>query len=286
MTESEPPGGGCAQIAPRLVSDYAHGRLGAAAAWSVEAHLPACAHCRGVLAAEADQRRLARNRDLLFVRLALPSAGPVEGAASRCGIPPHVWRLLSVTPSLRRPWLAGVMLVLAISVAAAYLPPVTDGRQASLLPFIALAPLLPLAGVAAAFEFGLDPSAAVTTAAPVSGVWLFFIRSVAVIAASLVPVMLAALALPHRAWLPLLIVLPALALSVLALMLATWTGPLTAAIAIGAGWLAIVTWSGLAAGSPAALYGDKTQFVALAAFAGSCVLLALRREVMEFGWKR
>jgi anti-sigma factor RsiW len=286
MTGSEPQAGDCAQLAPTLVSDYARGRLGAAAAWSVEAHLPACAACRGVLAAEAEQRRLARNRDVLLVRLALPTAGPVERAASRCGIAPHVWRLLSVTPSLRRSWLAGVALVLATAVAAAYLPPVTNARQASLLPFVALAPLLPLAGVAAAFEFGLDPSAAITTAAPVSGVWLFFIRSVAVIATSLVPVVLAALVLPDRAWLPLLIVAPALALSVLALMLATWTGPLAAAIGIGTGWLAIVIWLGLAAGSPVAVYGDGTQFASLAAVAGSCLLLALRREVMEFGWKR
>jgi hypothetical protein len=157
---------------------------------------------------------------------------------------------------------------------------------AGLLPFLILAPLLPLAGVAAAFHSRLDPAADLATAAPLSGVWLFCIRSVAVIAAALVPTMLVALALPGSRWLPLLVVLPALAVSAAALALATLTRPLPAAIGTGAVWVAVVT--GLTTGTdfPGAAYGGAAQAAWLAVIIGACCLLAARRRTLELGWNR
>jgi hypothetical protein len=290
-------GGGCTQVTPELVAGYASGALDGAAAWSVEAHLPRCARCRASLAAGLDQARLERNRAVLFTRLALPVPGPAERAVTRCGVPQHLWRLLSVTPSLRRSWLAGVALVLAAAIGADFLvaapaalagrpgPPLAGGWP-GLLPFLVLAPLLPLAGVAAAFHRRLDPAADLATAAPVSGFWLFCVRSVAVIGTALVLTMLAALALPGGGWLPLLVVLPALAVSVAGLALATVTGPLPAAAGAGAGWVAVVAGLGLAAGSPAVAYGGGAQAVSLAVLIGACCLLAARRPALELGWNR
>lgn len=275
-----------AQIPPETVAGYAHGTLSGTAAWSVETHLRACAPCRAVLAAELDQSRLARNRSVLLTRLALPAPGPFERAITRCGVPSHVWRLLSMVPSLRRSWLAGVALVLAASVGVAHLLTATDGRGVGLWPFLFLAPLLPLAGVAAAFHPSLDPSADLSTAAPISGAWLFCLRSVAVMATSLVPIMLAALALRSSPWLPLLVVLPALAVSVLALAIATLIGPLLSAVVAGSGWLAIVGGLGVAAGSPAAACGRAAQAVSLIVLMGGSALLAIRRHTFEFGWDR
>lgn len=287
MTGSPSTAARCgAQIPPETVAGYAHDTLTGTAAWSVEAHLPACAPCRAVLAAELDQPRLMRNRSVLLTRLALPAPGPVERAITRCGVPSHVWRLLSMVPSLRRPWLAGVVLVLAASVGVTHLPTAAGGWAAGLWPFLFLAPLLPLAGVAAAFHPSLDPSAGLSTAAPVSGAWLFCVRSVAVLATSLVPIMLAALALHGSTWLPLLVVLPALAVSVLALAIATLIGPLLSAVVAGSGWLAIVAGLGVAVGSPAAACGRTAQAVSLIVLIGGGALLAIRRHALEFGWDR
>lgn len=303
-----PGRGGCAQLTPDLVADYARGALAEVAAWSVEGHLPGCAACQRVLTRELDHARLDRNRSVLLTRLALPAAGPAERAVTWCGVPAYVWRLLSVTPSLRRSWLAGVALVLAAAFGAAWLAALTGSAYpagagaaggpggplagswpalpAGLLPFLILAPLLPLAGVAAAFHSRLDPSADLATAAPLSGIQLFCIRAVAVIAAALVPTMLVALALPGSQWLPLLVVLPALAVSAAALAASTLTEPLTAAIGAGAGWTAVAFGLTLRIGSPADAYGGPAQAAWLAVLIGAGCLLAARRRRLELGWSR
>jgi hypothetical protein len=295
----------CAQVAPELVAGYARGSLDGIATWSVEAHLPGCGPCRSALAATLDQLRMTRNRSILLARAALPAPGPVERAITRCGIPSHAWQLLSVTPSLRRSWLAGVALVLAAAIGAARLVTATAGSAASgagrpiaqlasgwpaapaaLLPFLVLAPLLPLAGVAAAFHPRLDPAADLATAAPVSGVWLFFVRSVAVIATALVPTVAAAMFLPGGGWLPLLVVLPALAVSMTALALSTLTGPVSAAIATAIAWVAVVSGLGLAAVSPAVVYGGQAQAASLVVIVVACCLTAARRRTLELRWNR
>lgn len=301
MTDPRMPSlatGSCARVAPELVAAYAQGALGGVAAWSVEAHLPACAVCRSALATELDRLRLGRNRSVLMARLALPTAGPVERAVTRCGVPSGVWQLLSVTPSLRRSWMAGVALVLAVAIGAARLMSAAIGHPAAqriggwpvlpagLMPFLVLAPLLPLAGVAAAFHRRLDPAAELAIAAPISGIWLFCVRSVALIGTALVPTMLAALAMPGGGWLPVLVVLPALAVSAAALGLATLTRPVPAAIGAGAGWVAVVAGLGLVVGSPAAAYGGVAQAASLAVIIAACSLLAARRHTLELGWSR
>jgi hypothetical protein len=296
-----PADGRCAQVAPELVADYARGALDGAAAWSVEAHLPGCTACRSALAAELDQRRLERNRAVLLTRVALPAPGLAERTLTRCGVPRYMWRLLAVTPSLRRSWLTGVALVLAAAIGAARLlaplapfPAVLAGRPVTplpagwpgALPFLVLAPLLPLAGIAAAFHARLDPAADLATAAPVSGFRLFCVRSVAVIGAALVAAALAALALPGSGWLPVLVILPALAVSAVGLALSTLTGPLRAATGAGAGWVVVLAGLGLTAGSPAAAYGGAAQAASLTVVIGACCLVARRRHALEVGWNR
>jgi anti-sigma factor RsiW len=111
----------CAQLSGDLLARYASGGLDEATAWSVEAHVPACAPCRAALAAQLDGHRLERNKSVLLTRLALPPPGPAGRALRWCRVPDHVVTLLSATPSLRRSWLAGVALVLAAAIGSAYL---------------------------------------------------------------------------------------------------------------------------------------------------------------------
>jgi hypothetical protein len=275
MTGDKGASSGCAVVDRELVAAYGAGTLGDVAAWSVEQHLPGCAACRCVLAGEADQARLERNLAVVLTRIGLPEPGPIERVAVRLGVPAHLWRLLAVTPSLRASWLAGTAVVLAAAVGAAWADPASlAGGVAGLVPFLVLAPLLPLAAVAVAFGRAFDPAADLATAAPASGVWLFLVRSAAVLASALGPVVVAAC------------VLPALALAAAALALATLTDPARAAAWAGGGWVALVVVLGLADGSPAVAYGRSAQAVEVCVVLTACALLWARRYALEAGWNR
>lgn len=287
MTGNSGAPSGCAVVDRELVAAYGAGTLGDVAAWSVEQHLPGCAACRSVLAGEVDRARLERNLAVVLTRIGLPEPGPIERVAVRLGVPPHLWRLFAVTPSLRASWLTGTAVVLAAAVGAAWVDPASlAGGAARLVPFLVLAPLLPLAAVGVAFGRAFDPAADLATAAPASGVWLFFVRSAAVLASALGPVVVAACVLPGDPLLPLLVVLPALALVTAALALATLTDPARAAAWAGGGWVALVVVLGLTDGSPAAAYSRYGQAVEVCVVLTACALLWARRYVLEAGWNR
>jgi len=290
-----PADGGCPALPPGLLTAYARGEIGAAAAWSVEAHVPGCAACRAALAGSAQRDQLAASRSVLLARLGLPEAGSARLVLRRCGVPEHILTILAATPSLRRSWLTGVLLALAVAVGAAYLlPPGAAARAllagpaagsawAGLIPFLVLAPALPLAAVAAAFSARLDPASDLATAAPVSGVWLLCVRTVAVILATLVPTVLAALVLPGPGWLPAAVLLPALAVSAAALAASTVAGAVPAAIGVGAGWVAVVVAVRVVTDSPAPVFGPAGQLAALAVLIGAAAMVAARRTRFDFG---
>ncbi|HEV2370878.1 MAG TPA: hypothetical protein VGS19_01805 [Streptosporangiaceae bacterium] len=278
----------CPVLSAGTVAAYLAGELGTVAAWSVEAHVPGCAVCQRSMAG-TDPERVARNRRVLLTRLALPELGLIGRALRRIGVPEHVIRLLSATPSLRRSWLAGMALVLATAVGLAHLlapgPAALVSLPASdtLVPFLVLAPLLPLAAVATAFSARLDPAAALATAAPVPKIRLLCVRGTAVIAAALVPTVLAAFALPGPWWLPEALLLPALAVCVSALAAGTVAGMLPGAVAAGAAWVAAAVGTGLADGSPVKAFGPVGQVAALAVLLGAAAFIVARRDRLDFG---
>jgi hypothetical protein len=282
---------GCQVLPAGLVTAYAGHGLPAAQAWSVEAHLPACAACRDVLAGCSDADRLERNRAVVLARAAVPAPGLAGRALRRCGVPDHVAVLLAATPSLRRSWIAGVVLVLAIVAGASQLaatPSITGapGRHSwvVLTPFLIITPLLPLAAVAAAFSSRLDPAWRLTSAAPLSRLWLLCVRSAAVIAATLVPAALAALTLPGAHWLAVALLLPALAICAAALALATVIRAEAAVAAAAAGWTAVVAIGAATAGRPVSVVGPAGQVMAAAVLAGAAALIAARRNKIDYGW--
>ncbi|MGW2618610.1 zf-HC2 domain-containing protein [Streptomyces sp. NPDC001500] len=212
---------------------YAQGELAPPLLWSADAHLTGCARCRARLAEAADPVALDAAWERLDAELDAPRPGPVERLLTRLGVADHTARLLAATPVLRRSWLLSVLFLLVMTVLAVR---VVDRPTL----FLALAPLLPLAGVALSYGPSLDPTYEMAVVAPLHGFRLLMIRTVAVLTAGLVFNGLATLALPGYGLLALAWLLPALALTGAGLALSTRLGSVLAPALVGGGWLALL----------------------------------------------
>lgn len=278
-----------------LLPDYAAGTLDGVTAWSVEAHLTECAHCRSALSAHVDAGRLALNRSVLLVRAALPDGFAPGRFLRRCGFPDHLLRLLAATPSLRLSWLLSIAGILGAVTAETLLAKNglasvavltrANGPQgpAVLVPFILLAPLLVLAAVAAAFMPMFDPAYQLAVAAPFSGFTLLLVRALSALGAALVPVVCAAFAMPGPGWLPATLLLPSLALCAFALAAATLMPPFTAAMASGGLWVLPVAMFAMRH-LPLAVLQWNAQIACAVAIIASAAVLFLRHDRFDLGW--
>ncbi|WP_030955680.1 zf-HC2 domain-containing protein, partial [Streptomyces sp. NRRL S-481] len=229
---------------------YARGELAAPALWSADAHLTSCARCRGVLAEVSDPVVLDTGWERLDAELDAPRTGLLESLLVRLGVAGHTARLLAAAPVLRRSWLAAVVAVLLLSVGAAHT--VRDGEFPTL--FLALAPLLPLAGVALSYGPALDPTYEMAVVAPMHGFRLLMIRTAAVLGVALGLNGLATLALPDYGLRALAWLLPALALTAAGLALTPRLGPVLAPSLTAGAWVGLlVVADALRAGAEAPL---------------------------------
>jgi hypothetical protein len=246
---------------------YAGGAVDAVTAGSVEAHLTGCAECREALAPYADGARLDATWAGVVDRLDRPRATAAERALRALGVRDDRARLLAATPSLRTSWLLSVLLVVTFAMVAGWAE--GDG-----LVFLLVAPLLPVAGVAAAYGPGVDAAYEVGVAAPFGGVRLLLLRSLAVLTFSVAVCGAAGLAVPGlgAAWL-----LPALALSAATLALTTVTTPAVAAA------VASLAWLGWAFTRSGALAGARTQVGSALVLTVAVAVLAARFGRFETG---
>jgi hypothetical protein len=241
-----------------------------------------------------------------MARVAIGDGGRVRRGLRRCGIPDHVLGLLGATPSLRRSWVLSIVGVLAVvageaaAVRYGWTPAGGPGRltivhghpagdQGLDVPaqFLLVAPLLVLAGVAAAFLPMFDPACQLAVAAPFSGFTLLLVRSVSALTAALVPVVAAAFLLPGPGWLPVALLLPSLALSAFALAAATVLSPRTAAVTAGIVWVVLVLLLATAtAHGPLLIVQPAAQFGCTAVLCACVVTLCLRHDRFEWGWMR
>lgn len=277
-----------------LLAGYAAGTVETVVSWSVEAHLTGCAGCRSALSALVDAGRLAHNRSVLLVRVALPHGGPMRRLLCRCGVPDYLLDLLTATPSLMRSWLlsvVGVLAVVAGAAAAAGYSGIPVGRHTGLVlppspwaltPFLLIAPLLVLAGVAAAFLPMFDPAYRLAVAAPFSSVKLLLVRAISALIAALVPVACAAFIVPGPSWLPVALLLPSLALCAFALAAASIVDSRTAAVSAGLLWtLPAVLLAGWHV--PVLIVQRNAQFACAAVLCACAVVIYLRRDRFEVG---
>jgi hypothetical protein len=256
---------------------YARGELAAPALWSADAHLGACARCRGVLGEVGDRVALDAGWERLDAELDAPRVGALESLLVRLGVAGHTARLLAAAPVLRRSWLGAVIAVLLLSVGAVHL---AQGGESPTL-FLALAPLLPLAGVALSYGPALDPTYEMAVVAPMHGFRLLMIRTVAVLGVVLALNGLATLALPEYGLRALAWLLPALALTATGLALTPRLGPVLAPSLVGGAWVGLLLLADVlraGAHAPLAPFTAAGQGVAAAVAALAAGLLFLLRD--------
>ncbi|MFF5155714.1 zf-HC2 domain-containing protein [Streptomyces sp. NPDC000348] len=235
-----------------------------------------------------------------------PAHGPVSGApvpARSAGFPvrarprAHRWPsagsgavrvLWALGPAVRGAWLPAVLLVAVGAVALAQ-----GGGIANARPWLlALAPVVPVAGVALSYGPHADPMHEITAATPSAGLRLVLMRTAAVLAVSLPLLTLSGALLPSTdapsavAWL-----LPGLALTLASLALAGYVGLRAATTVTGGGWLCAVLGPVLVApGGPtdelglllsSYLGGAPAQGGWAAAALLSAALLAARRSAFH-----
>jgi hypothetical protein len=262
------------------IARYASGGTTAAVAASTEAHLTGCAHCRARLVPAVAPGRLDAIWAEVEERVDLVSLPFFERTLVRCGMPDDTARLLAATPSLTASWLAAVGAAVVFAVAAA------DASPRGFAMFLTLAPMLPVAGVAAAYGREADPAYELAVASPYSLLRLLLVRSVAVVGTTLALTAVGGLLLADAGWRAAGWLLPALALSAVTLALSARVAPVWAGGAVLTGWLGIVVTAWQVTGNRLAAFGDVGQVVALAVTGLALTVLIVNRSDFAYDTRR
>jgi len=256
---------------------YADGAAQPPWLWSTEAHLAACPGCRQRLAAHVDPAAVGAGWARLDAELDAPRPGAVELLLVRLGLPAHTARLLACTPALRRSWLTAVGFTLAVTTAAAHLA----GSMTVPMPLLAIAPLLPLIGVTISFGPRVDPSYELAVVAPLHTFRLLLLRCAAVLSATTALTGVAGIAAPEYGPVVLGWLAPSLALTLLSLALTPRLGPVTAAFAVGFGWLALLGATVHGATGESVLFTAPGQAALAAVAAAAATALWMVRAAFE-----
>jgi hypothetical protein len=247
--------------------------------WSTEAHLGTCPRCRERLARHADPAAVSAGWARLDAELDAPRPGLVEALLVRLGLAAHTARLLACTPGLRRSWLAAVGFTLAVSTGAAHL-----ARSMTVpISLLAIAPLLPLIGVAISFGPRVDPSYELAVVAPLHTFRLLLLRCAAVLSATTVLTGVASIAAPEYGTVVLAWLAPSLALTLLSLALTPRLGPVTAPFAAGFGWLALLAATVHRATGESVLFTAPGQAGLAAGAAVAATALWMVRATFDLG---
>jgi hypothetical protein len=238
-----------------LADRYTAGQVGPALAASVEQHLVGCAACRALV--HVDEQRLDSVWAEVLETVEAPRVGLVERGLRALGVTDSTARLVAATPSLRGAWVTGVLVLLL----AAFL--VAHASREGVLAFVALAPVLPVVGVALAFGPQSDPTLEVAAASPYSLVRLLAARTTFVVATTLLPAAALASFVPGRELLTIGWLLPSLAMCSVVLAAARRVEPHVTASALSATWLGLTAWSAARDTALLAEHGAAVQLLSL-----------------------
>jgi hypothetical protein len=249
---------------------YLSGQIGAADAWSVEAHLLSCEACRRTLTHTADAESdglSSRERGWEAVSQRLSTQGRVRpGMRSR-----EAWVMVASGPAARSAWLASCAIVVVLAaVMAAY-----EVREVA--PWLGvLAPVVPLLGVAMSYGSGLDDSYEVIASTPGGGLKLLLIRTAAVLVVTTPTVLVAGLLIGYGSpgpWLA-----ASLGLTLMTLALGSVIGVERAAAVVGVGWALTAGGSLLGSSVVPVWLSAESIPIWLVVTAGAGVVVAIRRR--------
>ena len=255
---------------PELLEAYVAGALDAIHGASVEQHLVRCAECREAITPLVDQA--ARGRAWSNIRDAVqsPPQPLAIRLARRLGVSEPASVLLAATASLRTAWLAGAFVAVGFATLAVGL----SGKEL-IAPFLLVAPMVPVLGVAAAYGPHEDPLESLVTTAPYGRSRLILVRTLAVLVSVLPVTALLGLLLPGPLWLAAAWLGPALTLVPVLLALSAFVGPRIGGAVVAIAWSGVVLLS--VRGLPATWPVEASQqLVYLALALVSVAILAVR----------
>lgn len=227
-------------VDPGNLEDYLDGGLAEDAASSVEAHVLRCADCRERLAAQARPTTGTVHEQTWASLTDTVDAEPgtlVERALGAV-LPSHVVRLIAAAPAMRRAWWTAGTGLLVLALLAAQLGTGAFGTAV----FLVSAPLLPLLGVALAYERSDELAGEVVGTTPYPRFRVLLLRTAAVAVTTLPVAALLSVALPVGVRPASLWLAPAAALCALALALSARFDTRRVAVVLTLLWLGS-TWS-------------------------------------------
>jgi hypothetical protein len=257
-----------------LLTAYVDGALDAVTGASVEQHLTHCADCRTQLRPFVDTSVL----DLAWTGIRDTVESPpqpfVVRLARRCGLDEPTSVLLAATTTLRTAWLTGAVVALAFATAAA-----AWAGSNGIAPFLLVAPMVPVLGVAAAYGPHDDPLETLLATAPYGRTRLILARTLAVLATALPFTFALSLTLPGPGWLAAAWLGPALALVPVTMALSSFVSPRTGSAVVALGWSGVVVLSTRA--MPATWPVEATQQLAYLALAVVAVAVLVVRARLD-----
>jgi hypothetical protein len=257
------------------VRAYVDGRPLTVVGASVEAHLVDCSDCRVLLGGLMSHQVVDRAWAGIRARVEAPHRSVAERLVRRCGISAESARLLVAVPAFRGAWLLGMFVVSLFAAGAAIF-----AGEYGLTVFLVVAPLAPVAGVAASFGGDADPCHELVTVTPHSAVRLLLLRTAGVLATSLPVTVVTGLLLPGPAWLGVAWLTPAAAGVALTLLLAPVFGSTAVAATLAACWsLGVVSATRL--GDPVEVVDPAMQLLFATTTCVALAGLVLRRPSFE-----
>lgn len=262
-----------------VLSRYQAGTVDRVAAASLEAHVTECQQCRAEL--DVDSEWLERSWAAIADRVEPSATTGIERVLVWVGVPAHLARVITVTPSLRPSWLIAVSLSLAFAGFASLMV-----QPGSFDLFLALAPLVPVAGVAVAYGRLADPAHEMLATTPIDPLRLLLLRVAAVTGFAFVLSLVVDLVFDaSRAtglW-----ILPSLALTLVTLALGTRL-TMWAAAAVSAGaWVTLLAgFQGRPDGSADPLFEFGAQLVFIGVAVVAAIVFVQERDVYRRGEDR
>ena len=218
-----------------LLSAYVAGALDPVNGASVEQHLEHCAECRRNIRPLVDAPMLDRTWSSILEVVESPEQPLTARVARRLGVTEANSILLGATASLRTAWISSAFVALAFAVLAVYW-----AGGGALAPFLLVAPLVPVLGVAAAYGHNEDPLESLIVTAPYGRTRLILLRTLGVLVSVLPFAIGAGLFVPGPVWLAVAWLGPALALVPVMMALSSFTGPRIGVAVVTIGWSAVV----------------------------------------------